>query len=124
MKKLDFTRPVQQRDGETVEIICTTADYWVGGVHFPIIGICARMMLRSYMADGRFRHDAECGYDLINVPGKRRVVGWMNVYPEGTTSAPYRSKKAADGHCLSTRIACIPIDIEFTEGDGLGGGDQ
>jgi len=56
--------------------------------------------------------------DLIPVPRKVRVRGWLNVYSGG--KAFYAETREAANHLANiSRIACIEIDREVTEGEGL-----
>ena len=60
-------------------------------------------------------------YDLQNAPApkrKVRVKGWVNVYPE-SGSFCIGGKEAADRFAAHDRIACIEIDREVEEGEGL-----
>jgi hypothetical protein len=58
-----------------------------------------------------------------NRPLCRRITGWINVWSslDGGKQkySCSKSREDADRFAASERIACIPIDIEFTEGDGL-----
>jgi len=55
--------------------------------------------------------------DLIEVPETIKTEGWLNVY-SGGNGFFHRSKLLAD-HSNVNRLACIPINIECKEGDGL-----
>ncbi|MFY8202248.1 MAG: hypothetical protein ACOVLE_16345 [Pirellula staleyi] len=57
--------------------------------------------------------------NLIPPPKKTvRVRCWLNVYPDGTMNR-YFSRIEADNSVTCHRIACIEIDREVTEGEGL-----
>lgn len=57
--------------------------------------------------------------DLFQVPQKRTLDVWVNVYADGTTGSVRNSKEDADYHRLHNRIACLHIVREYTEGEGL-----
>jgi len=61
-------------------------------------------------------------FSIRNVPEKKRLKGWINVYP-GCYSTVFYEKKHADRAAVEIRTACIPIDIEYYEGQGLEGGE-
>lgn len=120
MKQLDLTKPVQTHDGRPVRILCTDA-----AGEYPVVGIekdGEKDTVRRWTKDGRFATYSRGphSHDLINVPVKRRLTGWLNVYPDREA---YFSelREDADREADATRIACIPIDIKYTEGDGLDG---
>jgi hypothetical protein len=74
----------------------------------------------GWHANGRYMHagkDHECN---LAPPSKKtvRVRRWLNIDADGTFSS-YKLRGEADTHCLSDRIACIEIDLEVTEGEGL-----
>jgi hypothetical protein len=74
----------------------------------------------AWHANGRFMFapsDHAC--DLAPPPKKTvRVQRWLNIDADETVSI-YKLRAEADTHCFSDRIACIEIDCEVTEGEGL-----
>jgi hypothetical protein len=58
-------------------------------------------------------------YNLAPPPKKTvRVQRWLNIDADGTVSL-YELRSEADTHCFSDRIACVEIDCEVEEGEGL-----
>ena len=57
------------------------------------------------------------GFSLIEVKPRHKRTVWLNVYVDEATSV-HRSKESADFHNLF-RIACIRVDLDFEEGEGL-----
>lgn len=104
------TKPVQTRDGRKARVICTNL-HWYDGRGRPIVYLImngAGEAICTCDKDGR-----STGYpadDLINIPEKRRVVGWVNIYD---TPMFYRSKDEADSAAAPYRIGCIEIDQEY-----------
>lgn len=120
MKQLDLTKPVQTCDGRPVRILCTDA-----AGEYPVVGIeidGEKDTVRRWTKDGRFATYSRGphSHDLINTPVKRRITGWLNVYPDGEAYFN-EHRDDADREADASRIACIHIDIEYTEGDGLDG---
>jgi len=51
-------------------------------------------------------------------PAVQTRQAWVNVYPDCTNS--YNSRSNADRFAdTDERIACVPVTIKFTEGEGL-----
>jgi hypothetical protein len=57
-------------------------------------------------------------YDLIEVKPRIQRTVWLNVY-EGITYGPYKTKCSADRMAGNGRFACIEIEIDCEEGEGL-----
>lgn len=67
------------------------------------------------MSDSKFT-------DLIEPwrePRKVKVDFWVNVYPNSRYGFSFSTKKEADQSTIGPRIACIHIEREITEGEGL-----
>jgi len=104
------------RDGREVRIYATD-----GGGAYPVHGAVLGTNFWSttnWSENGSYRinHD-DHEYDLIEVRPRHKRTVWLNAYGDNTNSV-YGSKEAADRftHC---RIACIKVDLDFAEGDGL-----
>lgn len=106
------------RDGRKARIISTNAvtESW------PIIALVATKVPRTFTSDGRCS-SGRGGDDLLNAPALKRKVRvrmWLNVLPSGVFYR-YTSREGADrdGSFYKDRIACIEIDREVEEGEGL-----
>ena len=107
---IDYTKPVQTRDGRPVTILSTE-----GRGQYPVIGYVGKdTAMKKWSAEGNYSTDGDRTLDLINVPD--RIECWVNVYPEHFSS-PHESKEQADSVAEKHRIACIKV--EYTVGDGL-----
>lgn len=79
----------------------------------------------TWTPDGRYNAgEKTTSLDLINVPEKRTVKGWLNAYDDHhgmDLSMVHPSKAQADLHSSSfrKRIACIEREITYTVGEGL-----
>ena len=112
------------RDGRKARVICTDSGISLEGAPFPVAAIVQghAHSIPVFTADGRYHVLGESPTDLQNAPApkrKVRVKGWVNVYL-GDHSILHHSRAAADT-CASDdhRIACIEIDREVEEGEGL-----
>lgn len=122
----DPTKPVQTRDGRKARIICTDAP----GLH-PLVALVSNCVAPEegepntvfrYKADGKGAPlNCATHLDLINIPEKHTLRGWVNVYgPKWSDcSLAYDSRQNADAMVSGKRIACIEITREFEEGEGL-----
>ena len=57
-------------------------------------------------------------FDLIEVRPRHKRTVWLNVYKDGFYGALH-SKHRADYEAVKERLACIKVDLDFCEGDGL-----
>jgi hypothetical protein len=80
---IDFTKPVTTRDGRPVRILCTDGP----SSDFPVIGIVDgwRSKINCWKINGRFLPGEETAQDLIQAKTKRE--GWVNIYPDRSTSS-------------------------------------
>ena len=118
---LDLTKKLQTRDGREVRIYATD-----GGGQYPIHGAVLEDGVwepETWTIDGVHCVGMQCklACDLINVPVKHTRTIFVNVYPnlQGMPGVVHESRERADRDASSDRIACVPVTIEFTEGEGL-----
>ena len=55
-------------------------------------------------------------FDLIEVKPRIKRTMWLNLYAREDRP---RTKKEADEHAFDTRIACVKVEIDCEEGEGL-----
>lgn len=118
---LDLTKPVQTRRGGKVTI--WDASFKRTASDIPTVygkeefdGIA---YARTWRTNGQWNTygDSYC-LDLINVPEKRTMDMYVNIYPDGAASY-WASKVMADQRADKSRIACVHIAQEYTVGEGL-----
>jgi len=57
-------------------------------------------------------------FDLIEVKPRIKQDFWLNVYPESRPHT-HSTKEDADNHAVSSRIACVKIEMDCEHGEGL-----
>ena len=88
MTKIDFTKPVQTKNGRKVRVLCTDRDG-----PYPVIGwFDDGKFIKSYTSEGRHIIGEESPLDLMNVPEEVTVDTWLNFYD---THPGYRTKEEA-----------------------------
>lgn len=106
---IDFSKPVQTRDGRPVEIITTK-----GRGTYPVLGYAGdSAILFTWTTDGKLlaANMEEVAVNLVNVP--EPVVGWVNVYAgEGFFHA---SRDQADRSFRLSRRALLKLT--YTKGN-------
>jgi hypothetical protein len=72
--KLDLTKPVRTRGGQSVRIICTDGS-GEGALNQPVIGLFKDGVIRKYNLEGTYNFNSQdkSTYDLVNVPETVRV---------------------------------------------------
>jgi len=118
---IDKNRIYRTRDGREVRIYATdggdlcenrtihgavlSGNNWVFAVWNAMNGKCYASVKQ------------DMGIDLIEVRPRHKRTVWLNVYDRRATS--YDRKQDADQVIYPDRIACIKVDFDFEEGEGL-----
>lgn len=121
---LDRTLPVQTRDGREVRNICW--DYLLSRGEVGIAAIVRsrdeadnlRDYWQEWYADGgeylsTLPPETDNDNDLINIPEKRKMWGWINIYPSLLCDTQKEANKIRGGNCIACKF------ISFTKGKGL-----
>ncbi len=58
-------------------------------------------------------------YEYRVKPTPKTVEMWVNVYPGYIGASIYTSEFDADNFVRINRIACVPVTVTYTEGEGL-----
>jgi len=124
MTKRKFTHPRdaeeghnwQSDEGEKARIYT----YDAGGA-YPIHGAIwnerqEEWLVRTWDPLGAWRKGEQTPCDLVDAPRMVKVEGYVNVYADGTFSAPIYTRDLADKLQSSDRMSCIKIDIDVPEG--------
>ena len=113
--KLDLDKPYRCRDGRPAGVARGPGERLYGWFE----GVDGNPCLGSWEPDGSWLVNRDHQADLVNTPPRHKRTIWVNVYDDARVSATYLSKKFADEMALSDRIACLCVDLDFEEGEGL-----
>jgi hypothetical protein len=105
------------RDGHVVRIYATDGDNWspIHGAIKEKSGWCFCV----WHEDGSYIDSMlEQPNDLIEVKPRNKNTVWLNVY-ENRIDKPAYSRAVADQYAFEDRIACVRVDLDFEEGEGL-----
>ena len=114
---IDINKKYRTRDGREVRIYAMDGygSYSVHGAVLTEEGWFPRCWTEhGELSHARLAHSA---HDLIEVCPRHKRTVWLNVYEDGPRE--WRNKKDADKYAGPNRIACIKVDLDFEEGDGL-----
>lgn len=115
---VSMDKEYRTRDGREVRLYAMDA----GGA-YPVHGALPRdggWALFSWTVNGKYIDKAGAsGYDLIEHKSIVKVDCWMNVYKGGVVTEGQCSKSDADRTGCGDRIACIHIEREVEQGEGL-----
>jgi hypothetical protein len=106
------------RDGREVRIyaIDGRGDYPVHGAIQTITGWEAHIWFKS--GKSIFEDETERSGDLIEVKPRIKRTVWLNVYPD--KNGDYSQLKGlADALAATDRLACVKVEIDCEEGEGL-----
>ena len=72
----------------------------------------------DWLSNGAYFEGKKTPLDLVEAKKIKRTV-WLNMYPLETRGHVYPTKEQADRAAGFNRIACVSVDVWFSEGDGL-----
>lgn len=115
---IDITKQYRTREGYEVRLYADNC-----GGDFPIHGAYREHNLwrmNTWTIKGLYwNHDEESEYDLVEVKSRIKRTYWLNVYPEARGATILTSRENADKYCIARRIACVEVEIDCEEGEGL-----
>lgn len=85
---IDFTKPVQTKNGRKVRVFCTDRN----DPYPVVVWFDDEKRTAFYTSEGRSFIGAESPFDLMNVPEEVTVDTWLNFYD---THPGYRTKEEA-----------------------------
>ncbi|NDB68768.1 MAG: hypothetical protein EB015_12340 [Methylocystaceae bacterium] len=113
---IDKSKIYRTRDGREVRIYATD-----GGGEYPVHGAILdddKWRISKWDKTGMWAfHQTE--YDLIEDRPRHQRTVWLNVYDNEVISGGWKTRAEADGYHERHRIACIKVDLDFEEGEGL-----
>ena len=121
---IDKSKTYRTRDGREVRIYATD-----GAEPTPVHGaiqsnIDSQWHHYRWYSNGRSSHNPNA-FDmegLIEVRPRHQRTVWLNVYKDRLPNECvqiYSSKEVADRWATHDRLACIKVDLDFQEGEGL-----
>jgi hypothetical protein len=113
---IDKNKTYRTRDGREVRIYATD-----GGGPYPVHGAVLGTNFWSatnWSENGSYRinHD-DHEYDLIEILPRHKRTVWLNVHPDNEYAA-FGERAEAD-EVAYERIACVKVELDFEEGEGL-----
>ena len=113
---IDINKKYRTRDGREVRIYALD-----GGGALPVQGACRDdetgvWCLSRWTENGRIS-PSDFPSDLIEVKPRIQRTMWVNLFPH--TTAMFSHKLDADAYASSARLACVKVDIDCEEGEGL-----
>ena len=114
---IDKDRTYRTRDGREVRIYATDG----GGRKKPVQGAVKEKdgwYMLAWSKNGVVSN-IDRNLDLIEVRPRHKRTVWLNMYGSGVVPEACSSKERADLAAACGRIACIKVELDFAEGDGL-----
>ena len=114
---IDKNRTYRTRDGREVRIYATDG----GGRKKPVQGAVKEKdgwYMLAWSKNG-IVSNIDRNLDLIEVRPRHKRTVWVNVYGSGVVPEACSSKERADLAAACGRIACIKVELDFEEGEGL-----
>lgn len=114
---IDINKQYRTRDGREVRIYSTDTDGAKKAVHGAVKEKDGWYML-AWSKNG-IVSNLDKNLDLIEVRPRHKRAVWLNVYGSGVVPEACSSKERADLAAACGRIACIKVELDFEEGEGL-----
>lgn len=114
---IDKSKSYRTRDGREVRIYATDGEHGQT-IHGAIKHEEDGWQFRIWYRNGKYDKNEEHRYDLIEVRPRHKRVVWLNVYPSGH-GCHYDNVTDANCNAGIGRIACLRVELDFSEGDGL-----
>lgn len=115
--KVEMGKQYRTRDGLEVRIYAVDGDK-----EMPVHGAVLTKhgwKVNSWALDGRWCPNMTDARDLVEVRPRIKREMWVNVYPNGVDDELWCTKEVADQQALTSRIACVRVEIDVEEGHGL-----
>jgi hypothetical protein len=112
---IDIKKTYRTRDGREVRIYSTDTEGAKKTVHGAIKEKDGWYML-AWSKNG-IVSNVDRNLDLIEVRPRHKRTVWVNVYRDDLDA--YISREQAEDEQDTDRIACIKVDLDFEEGEGL-----
>lgn len=115
---IDINKKYRTRDGREVRIYAVNGG---GGcpVHGTIFSKQLGWMLATWSMDGCALDDINHHLDLVEVKPRIKRTVWANLYLDGRITLGHPSKEDADKCADRGRLACVKVEIDCEEGEGL-----
>jgi hypothetical protein len=113
---IDINKKYQTRDGREVRIYATDGNKGEE-IHGAFKNLNGKWCSSMWEYNGRNAYKCSEA-DLIEVRPRHKRMVWLNVYGRPDDVTAYIDKWKAD-QSVSPRIACIKVELNFEEGEGL-----
>jgi len=116
---IDINKKYRTRDGHEVRIYATDGygPYSVHGAVEPKTGV---WILESWTTNGKTSCEVDGSSDLVEAKPRIKRKCFMNIHKDdGLISWGHKTKEQADQNSGPARIACVEIEIDCEEGEGL-----
>jgi hypothetical protein len=116
-QKIDINKKYRTESG--LEVVLHTTE----GIDkaFPIVGEIkftdGSTVLTKWTVYGQVHGTYTKVCCLVEVKPRIKRTVWVNVYP--TYYGAHLTKESAGAHAMSGRVACVKVEIDCEEGDGL-----
>jgi hypothetical protein len=116
---IDFSKPVQTRDGRKVRILCTDGATEVDGKKYPIVGLFEEggsLFPQVWGIDGSFRYEGLNSSDLTNVPPpKQKVKIEVRLYRNRSTGQVFPVAVDDPEMFRDGWLASTTVELEYEE---------
>ena len=115
---ISMDKKYRTRDGREVRIYATDGR---GGteIHGAIKTCSGYWQQESWWSNGQLLTSLQSDSDLLEVKPRIKQTLWLNIYAQDVCSDVFNSKENADLWASECRVACVKVEIDCEEGEGL-----
>jgi len=115
---INMSKKYRTREGREVRIYATDGEYPYK-IHGAFKTEQGEWRHARWTSKGSFVLAGESDGDLIEVKPRHKRTVWLNLYSELAVCFGYENERYAHEGFDPDRIACIKVELDFEEGEGL-----
>lgn len=115
---IDLRKNYRTRDGREVKLYNILPNQ-IYGVHGAVKDAdSGAWVMIAWHNDGKMG-TKDYNIDLIEVKPRHKLDVWVNMYRCYSSNRYYLTREKADRSACPDRIACVKVQLDFEEGEGL-----
>jgi hypothetical protein len=116
--EIDINKQYKTREGKEVRIYSVDTSN-INEVHGAVLRE-GGWYIEIWNIEGDYLNSgSSSNYDLVEVKPTTKITQWLNIFHGGRIGIHPTRETADESAAILTRAACIEINLEYKEGEGL-----